>query len=84
MNVVAFRLGSTKAPYGQFYGGFTQDGGASAQSALMATDKTHDIVVPIHAYLVEHPTSGPIVIDAGINARQARHHREHIPDCHVG
>lgn len=39
-----------------------------------ATDKRHFIVVPIHAYLIDHPDEGLILVDAGINWRQAHEH----------
>jgi N-acyl homoserine lactone hydrolase len=73
IRVYPLRLGSTKVPYGQFYGGLAGWQGPSAIRRF-ATDKTHYIVVPIHAYLIEHPQEGLILVDAGINWRQAHEH----------
>jgi hypothetical protein len=38
------------------------------------TDKRHFIWVPIHAYLLEHPREGLVLIDAGICPEQAHQH----------
>ena len=39
-----------------------------------ATDKKHFIIVPIHAYLIDHPHDGLMLVDAGINWRQTYEH----------
>ncbi|WP_433251774.1 N-acyl homoserine lactonase family protein [Actinomadura nitritigenes] len=68
MNIHPLRIGRTKVPFGQFYGGLE---GFSISE--FAADKDHFIWVPIHAYLLEHPTAGPILVDTGINPEQAAH-----------
>jgi len=71
--VYPLRLGATKVPFGEFYGGL--DGWRGLPGALRyATDKKHFIIVPIHAYLIDHPREGLILVDAGINWRQAHEH----------
>ncbi len=76
MKLYPLLLGRTKVPYGQFYGGLT---GWEGLRALMrfVTDKRHYIWVPIHAYLLEHPREGLVLIDAGICADQAHRHRQY-------
>lgn len=73
VKVYALRLGATKVPFGQFYGGLHGWRGLPAFYRF-ATDKRHFIIVPIHAYLVDHPQEGLILADAGINWRQAHEH----------
>jgi hypothetical protein len=52
IKVFSLRLGSTKVPFGQFYGGL--DGWRGARAVYrFATDKKHFIIVPIHAYLID-------------------------------
>jgi hypothetical protein len=65
--------GLDEVPFGQFYGGLEGWRGLRALFKY-ATDKTHFIVVPIHAYLIDHPREGLILVDAGINWRQAHEH----------
>ena len=73
LRVYPLRLGSTKIPFGQFYGGLV---GWRGWQALFryATDKKHYMVVPIHGYLIEHPRDGLIMVDAGISWRQTYDH----------
>ena len=73
MKIFSLHVGDTKVPYGQFYGGL---GGWSGMRGLLrfATDKSHYIIVPIHAYLIDHPKSGLILVDTGINWKQAHRH----------
>lgn len=73
VKVYPLRLGSTKVPFGQFYGGLAGWRGLRALFKY-ATDKKHFIVVPIHAYLIDHPQEGLILVDAGINWRQTHEH----------
>jgi N-acyl homoserine lactone hydrolase len=68
MKIHPLRIGRTKVPFGQFYGG---PRGFSLSE--FAADKDHFIWVPIHAYLVEHPTAGPVLVDTGISQDQAAH-----------
>ena len=72
MKVYPLRLGSAKVPFGQFYGGLEGWRGLGAL-ARYVTDKRHFMLVPIHAWLIDHP-DGPILVDAGIHARQAHEH----------
>jgi len=69
-------LGRTKVTFGQFYGGLA---GWEVLGALyrFITDKAHFIWVPIHAYLVEHPKEGLVLVDAGICPEQAHQHGQY-------
>ncbi len=71
MRVNLVRVGSTKVPFGQFYGGLQGWRGLPALYRY-ATDKRHFIIVPIHAYLIDHPEEGVILVDAGINCAGPR------------
>ncbi len=73
MKVFALRIGSTRVPYGQFYGGLLGWQGLGALWKYV-TDKQHFIVVPIHAYLIDHAEHGLMLIDSGINWAQAHEH----------
>ncbi|TQF02184.1 N-acyl homoserine lactonase family protein [Kitasatospora acidiphila] len=76
IKVFSVRLGSTKVPFGQFYGGL--DGWRGMQAVYrFATDKKHFIIVPIHAYLIDHPEEGLILVDAGINWQQTHEHGDY-------
>jgi glyoxylase-like metal-dependent hydrolase (beta-lactamase superfamily II) len=68
MKIHPLRIGRTKVPFGQFYGGLT-----GADLDEFVTDKDHFIWVPIHAYLLEHPGIGPILVDTGISPEQTEH-----------
>ncbi len=73
MKAYALHLGDTRVPFGQFYGG-----GSSARDIVdVLRDRTHNIVVPVYAYLVDHPRHGPIMIDTGLNWQQAHAHRDY-------
>ncbi len=76
MKLYPLLLGRTKVPYGQFYGGLSGWEGLRALIRF-ATDKRHYIWVPIHAYLLEHPNEGLILIDAGICSEQAHRHNQY-------
>jgi glyoxylase-like metal-dependent hydrolase (beta-lactamase superfamily II) len=76
MKVFALHIGDTKVPYGQFYGGAAGWIGARGVWRML-TDRRHDILVPIYAYLIDHPRAGLILIDAGINREQAHAHRRY-------
>jgi glyoxylase-like metal-dependent hydrolase (beta-lactamase superfamily II) len=76
MKIYPLRLGRTKVPYGQFYGGLTGWEGLGALLRFVS-DKRHFIWVPIHAYLVEHPREGLILLDAGICSDQAHRHGDY-------
>jgi N-acyl homoserine lactone hydrolase len=76
MKLYPLLLGRVKVPYGQFYGGLS---GWQGLGALLryVFDKSHFIEVPIHAYLLDHPREGLVLIDAGICPEQAHHHRQY-------
>ena len=69
-------LGRTKVPFGQFYGGLDSWEGLGALVRFI-TDKSHFIWVPIHGYLLEHPTQGLVLIDSGICTEQAHQHSQY-------
>lgn len=75
MKVYAFHIGDTKVPYGQFYGGDEWLGWRGMWRFL--TDKSHYIIVPIYAFLIDHPRAGPIMVDTGINWRMAHEHNQY-------
>jgi glyoxylase-like metal-dependent hydrolase (beta-lactamase superfamily II) len=69
----ALHLGDTRVPFGQFYGG-----GESARDVIaVLRDRTHAILVPVYAFLIDHPRHGRIMIDTGLNWQQAHAHREY-------
>ena len=72
--VYALHIGDTKVPYGQVYGG--TEGWSGLQQAVwnFLTDKHRSIIVPIYAYPINHPDAGLILVDTGINWRQAHEH----------
>jgi N-acyl homoserine lactone hydrolase len=76
MKLYPLLLGRTKVPYGQFYGGLSGWEGLGALLRFI-TDKSHFIWVPIHAYLLEHPREGLILLDAGICSDQAHRHSQY-------
>ena len=76
MKVYPLLLGRTKVPYGQFSGGLSGWEGLGALRRFV-TDKSHYIWVPIHAYLLQHPREGLILVDAGICADQAHRHSQY-------
>ena len=58
MRLHVLHTGDTKVPYGQFYGG-TDDEWLGVRGMLrFLRDKSHFMVVPIYAFLVEHPHRG--------------------------
>ena len=73
MKIFSLHVGDSKVPYGQFYGGLS---GWRGMRGLwrFATDKSHYIIGPIHAYLIDHPKSGLILVDTGISWEQAHEH----------
>lgn len=76
IKVFQLRVGTTKVPFGQFYGGLHGWQGLPGLYRF-ATDKSHFIMVPIHAYLIAHPQEGPILVDTGINWQQAHDHGDY-------
>jgi N-acyl homoserine lactone hydrolase len=76
MKLYPLLLGRTKVPYGQFYGSLSGWEGLRALIRF-ASDKKHYIWVPIHAYLLEHPTEGLVLIDAGICSEHAHRYSQY-------
>ncbi|HEX5597785.1 MAG TPA: N-acyl homoserine lactonase family protein [Micromonosporaceae bacterium] len=76
MKLYALRIGATKVPYGQFYGG-TQGWVGLRGIWRFLRDKSQYIMVPIYVYLIEHPQAGLILVDAGINWEQANAHHQY-------
>jgi glyoxylase-like metal-dependent hydrolase (beta-lactamase superfamily II) len=76
IKVYPLHTGFTKVPFGQFYGGRLGWTGLGAFWHML-TDTNHMIRVPIYAYLLVHPQAGPILVDTGISAAQARSHRSY-------
>jgi len=76
MKLYPLLLGRTKVPFGQFYGGLSGWEGLGALLRFI-TDKSHFIWVPIHAYLLEHPKEGLMLLDAGICSAQAHQHSQY-------
>ena len=76
MKLYPLLLGRTKVPFGQFYGGLSGWEGLGALVRFV-TDKRHFIWVPIHAYLLEHPKEGLVLVDAGICPKQAHQHSQY-------
>jgi N-acyl homoserine lactone hydrolase len=68
MKIYPLRIGRTKVPFGQFYGGLEH-----YSFADFVSDKAQFIWVPIHAFLIEHPAAGPLLVDTGISPEQAEH-----------
>src|SRR6516165_531090 len=76
MKLYPLLLGRTKVPFGQFYGGLAGWQGLGALLRFI-TDKSVFIWVPIHAYVLEHPTAGLILLDAGVCSTQAHEHSQY-------
>ena len=75
MKLYALRIGASKVPFGQLYGGTRGWVGPRGMWRFLR-DKSHFITAPIYVYLIEHPRAGLILVDAGINWEQANaHHR---------
>ncbi|HET7275173.1 MAG TPA: N-acyl homoserine lactonase family protein [Longimicrobiaceae bacterium] len=77
MKVYPLHVGDTRVPYGQFYGGSGNDWVGWRAAWRFMTDRSHNIIVPIYAFLIDHPRAGLILIDAGINWDMAHAHRQY-------
>lgn len=77
MKVYPLHIGDTKLPYGQFYGGVGKQWAGWRGAWRFLTDKSHYIVVPIHAFLIDHPHAGPMLVDAAINRAMAHAHERY-------
>ncbi len=76
MKVYPLHIGDSKIPYGQFYGGASGEWEGLGGIWRFISDKNHYIIVPIYAYLIDHPTAGLILVDTGINWDMAHHHNQ--------
>lgn len=76
MKTHLLHVGDTKVPFGQFYGGSFGWSGLRGMRNFLR-EKDHFILVPIYAVLVDHPAHGVLLLDTGINWRQAHRHREY-------
>jgi len=78
MRVYPLHIGDTKIPVGQFYYKGLQGVNADKEwLRFFTTGKVQNIIAPIHAYLIEHPKEGLILVDTGINRYQAYEHKEY-------
>jgi len=78
MKVYPLHVGDTKIGVGQFY--YKGAKGVNADKEWLrffTTGKVQNIIAPIHAYLIEHPKEGLILVDTGINRYQAHEHKEY-------
>jgi glyoxylase-like metal-dependent hydrolase (beta-lactamase superfamily II) len=72
VRVFPLHTGDTVVTRGQFYGGLA---GWEGLGGYVRTLVDKDVItVPVHAYLVDHPRHGLMMIDAGINWEQAHDH----------
>ncbi len=76
MKVYPLHIGDSKIPYGQFCGGLEGWSGPGAVWRFLR-DKSHFVVVPIYAYLIDHPRAGLILVDTGINCDLAHAHNQY-------
>jgi glyoxylase-like metal-dependent hydrolase (beta-lactamase superfamily II) len=72
VKVFPLHVGDTVVAYGQFYGGL--DGWEGLKGYLGTLLSRDRITVPIYAYLIDHPTHGLAMVDAGISWEQAHDH----------
>ncbi len=77
MKVFALHIGDTKIPYGQFYGGIGDEWVGWKGVWRFLTDKSHYIMAPIYAYLIDHPQAGLLLVDTGINWEMAHSHNQY-------
>ncbi|GIH90345.1 N-acyl homoserine lactonase family protein [Planobispora siamensis] len=72
VRVFPIHTGDTVVTYGQFYGGLAGWEGLNGYLRTLV-DKTQ-IVVPVYAYLIDHPRHGLLLVDAGVSWEQAHDH----------
>lgn len=77
VKVSVLHIGDTKVPFGQFYGGSNGEWLGLRAISKFLTDKSHYIMVPLYAFLIEHPQHGAMLFDTGINWNQAHDHRNY-------
>ncbi|MDF5758841.1 N-acyl homoserine lactonase family protein [Spongiactinospora sp. TRM90649] len=72
VRVFPIHTGDTIVTYGQFYGGL--DGWEGLNGYLRTLLDKAQIAVPVHAYLIDHPRHGLMLVDTGVNWEQAHDH----------
>ncbi|MFC5814186.1 N-acyl homoserine lactonase family protein [Nonomuraea harbinensis] len=72
VRVFPLHVGDTVVPYGQFYGGL--DGWEGLPGYVRTLVDKAQITVPVHAYLIDHPRHGLMLVDTGVNGAQAHDH----------
>jgi glyoxylase-like metal-dependent hydrolase (beta-lactamase superfamily II) len=72
VRVFPIHTGDTIVTYGQFYGGL--DGWEGLNGYVRALVDKAQIAVPVHAYLIDHPRHGLMLVDTGVNWEQAHDH----------
>lgn len=77
MKLSVLHVGDTKVPFGQFYGGSNGEWLGLRAISKFLSDKSHYMMVPLYAFLIEHPQHGAMLVDTGINWRQAHDHRNY-------
>jgi len=69
MRVYPILTGATLVSFGQFFQG--NEGWVGARAVWnMGADEATVFWAPVHAYLVSHPTHGPILVDTGLSRAQ--------------
>ncbi|TDD24762.1 N-acyl homoserine lactonase family protein [Nonomuraea diastatica] len=72
LRVFPIHTGDTIVTYGQFYGGL--DGWEGLNGYVRTLVNKAQIVVPVYAYLIDHPRHGLLLVDTGVNREQAHDH----------
>ncbi|WP_344873636.1 N-acyl homoserine lactonase family protein [Nonomuraea antimicrobica] len=72
VRVFPIHTGDTIVTYGQFYGGL--DGWEGLNGYVRTLVDKAQIAVPVHAYLIDHPRHGLMLVDTGVNWEQAHDH----------
>ncbi|MEQ4720994.1 N-acyl homoserine lactonase family protein [Nonomuraea sp. B19D2] len=72
VRVFPIHTGDTVVTYGQFYGGL--DGWEGLNGYVRTLVGKAQIAVPVHAYLIDHPRHGLMLVDTGVNWEQAHDH----------
>ncbi|WP_166427070.1 N-acyl homoserine lactonase family protein [Nonomuraea mesophila] len=72
VRVFPIHTGDTIVTYGQFYGGL--DGWEGLNGYVRTLVDKAQIAVPVHAYLIDHPRHGLLLVDTGVNSEQAWDH----------
>jgi glyoxylase-like metal-dependent hydrolase (beta-lactamase superfamily II) len=71
MRVYPLQTGWTRVAFGQFFGG--HEGWVGLRAVWnMGADEATVFWAPVHAYLIEHPTVGPLLVDTGLSRQQTQ------------